>query len=86
MKKTILMFAFAVATLSMTSCKTEVKTETTTETESEIKSTSEEVAYACPMDCEKGKTYTEMGQCPVCEMDLAAVDNTTTESHEGHNH
>lgn len=86
MKKTILMFAFAVATLLMTSCKTEVKTETATETESVIKTTSEEVAYACPMDCEKGKTYTEMGQCPVCEMDLVAVDNTATESHEGHNH
>jgi hypothetical protein len=27
-------------------------------------------AYACPMDCEKGKTYSEPGQCPVCEMDL----------------
>ena len=32
-----------------------------------------EAAYACPMDCEKGKTYSEPGQCPVCEMDLQLV-------------
>ena len=91
MKKTILMFAFAVATLSMTSCKSEPKTETTTETESVIKTTNEEVAYVCPMDCEKGKTYAEPGKCPVCEMDLVASNDATTETqdhdnHEGHNH
>ena len=27
-------------------------------------------AYICPMDCEKGKTYSEVGKCPVCGMDL----------------
>jgi len=26
--------------------------------------------YQCPMDCEKGKTYDQPGQCPVCGMDL----------------
>lgn len=30
------------------------------------------VVYACPMDCEKGKTYNRPGKCPVCEMDLEA--------------
>lgn len=27
-------------------------------------------AYACPMGCEKGKTYAEKGKCPICEMEL----------------
>ena len=27
-------------------------------------------AYICPMDCEKGKSYPQPGQCPVCKMDL----------------
>jgi len=31
------------------------------------------VVYACPMDCEKGKTYPQPGSCPVCKMDLEAV-------------
>jgi hypothetical protein len=32
-------------------------------------------AYACPMDCEKGKTYSEVGKCPVCKMDLVTKDD-----------
>jgi uncharacterized paraquat-inducible protein A len=31
--------------------------------------------YACPMDCEKGKTYSEVGKCPVCKMDLVLKDD-----------
>ncbi len=31
-------------------------------------------AYQCPMDCEKGKTYTKPGSCPICKMDLKKVD------------
>ena len=27
-------------------------------------------AYVCPMDCEKGKTYEQPGECPVCHMKL----------------
>ncbi len=34
----------------------------------------EKAVYQCPMDCEEGKTYDAPGQCPVCEMDLQAVD------------
>ena len=30
-------------------------------------------AFACPMDCEKGKTYPQTGSCPVCKMDLEGV-------------
>jgi transcription initiation factor IIE alpha subunit len=32
------------------------------------------VVYACPMDCENGKTYDKEGKCPVCEMDLKKVE------------
>lgn len=28
------------------------------------------IPFQCPMDCEVGKTYTEPGSCPVCNMDL----------------
>ena len=31
-----------------------------------------EAVYACPMDCEDGKTYAEAGTCPECKMDLKA--------------
>ncbi len=34
----------------------------------------EKIQYKCPMDCEKGKTYDEPGQCPVCGMDLEKTD------------
>ncbi len=30
------------------------------------------IVYACPMDCEKGKTYAQAGDCPVCGMALEA--------------
>ncbi len=33
-----------------------------------------QATYACPMDCEKGKTYSEEGSCPVCGMDLKEVE------------
>ena len=33
-----------------------------------------QATYACPMDCEKGKTYSEEGTCPVCGMDLKEVE------------
>ena len=79
MRKTFLITAFALATLSFTSCKSEVKTETTTEATTETTVETSEVTYACPMDCEKGKMYDAPGKCPVCEMDLV-------ENHEGHNH
>ncbi|MFN8711272.1 MAG: heavy metal-binding domain-containing protein [Bacteroidota bacterium] len=36
-------------------------------------STPAKTVYACPMDCENGKTYEKAGQCPVCEMDLEKV-------------
>ena len=90
MKKTLLLIAFAVATVSMTSCKSEPKTETTTETTTEATTETtvetSEVTYACPMDCEKGKTYSEPGKCPVCEMELVASNEADTENHDEHDH
>ena len=88
MKKSIVLFAFVIATFAFVSCKgdAEEKEETAKETaveDSEVPAEEMHMAsYACPMDCEKGKTYEAPGQCPVCEMDL--VENT--DGHEGHNH
>ncbi|WP_308993160.1 SCO family protein [Mariniflexile litorale] len=31
--------------------------------------------YQCPMQCEGDKIYDETGNCPVCKMDLALVEN-----------
>lgn len=86
MKKTFLIFAFSVAALSLTSCKSDVKTETNTATSTETTTVNEEVAYTCPMGCEEGKTYTEKGKCPVCEMDLVALNDAAAENHDGHDH
>jgi len=30
--------------------------------------------YQCPMQCEGTKTYDKPGKCPVCGMDLKAVE------------
>ncbi len=72
MKKSFLHLAFALAALSTTSCKSDKKTEVVTAS-TEMSHTTAAVAYACPMDCEKEKTYSEVGKCPVCEMDLERV-------------
>lgn len=45
--------------------------------------------YACPMHCEGDKTYTEPGDCPVCEMHLVPTDELkekSNSSHEGKKH
>ncbi len=100
MKKSIVMFVFAMATLSFVSCKEQAKEETTPATN--VEATDEHAghnhkegemhmaSYACPMDCEKGKTYEAAGKCPVCEMDLVALEDALEghdhENHEGHNH
>jgi hypothetical protein len=87
MKKTIVLFAFAIASMTFVSCKDEAKQETTVEAIDEHAGHDHaagemHATYACPMDCEKGKHYEAPGTCPVCEMDLVAVTETT----EGHNH
>ena len=88
MKKTILMVAFAVATLSIIACKTEPKAASTTEIPGEAADDYIETAgfYSCPMDCEKGKIYTAKENCPICEMELVVLNEAVPESHEGHDH
>lgn len=82
MKKSIVLFAFVIATMFFVSCKDEAKEATPTETT--VEATKDQPAaemhmasFACPMDCENGKTYNTAGKCPVCEMDLV-------ENMEGH--
>ena len=77
MKKLILMFVFTFATLSLVSCKNDKKVETTEEHAGH-----DHAHYVCPMDCEKGIVYEAEGNCPVCEMDLVAMED----AHEGHDH
>ena len=62
----------------------EVKTEVIEEVEAIEKDVDMAMAtYQCPMDCEKGKTYDEPGQCPVCKMDIKEVDSDNdTEDHD----
>lgn len=78
MKKVVIILAIVASLTACNKSKTaEANTEaTTTEatTEShehkEGEAHDEKVAYVCPMDCEKGKTYDQPGKCPKCEMDL----------------
>lgn len=52
-----------VAILSFASCKNDASKKITKNIE----------VYQCPMDCEYGKTYENVGSCPVCKMDLKVV-------------
>lgn len=85
MKKSILIIAFAIATFSTVSCNKKENTEATTghEGHNHKEGEAQKLAYECPMDCEKGKTYDEKGTCPVCKMELIEAK---AESHEGHDH
>lgn len=93
MKKAILMMAFAIATVSVVSCDKKAKTESTTEHEGHDHKAGDahQLAYVCPMDCEKGKTYETAGKCPVCKMDLVNENlkkqtKSTEEEEHGHSH
>lgn len=98
MRKVILMLVVVtVMSFTVTSCKKEKKEEVKTEVEAkeEVKKEAKEVLasndvlYQCPMDCEKGKSYTEAGTCPVCKMDLKEkkVDmDEEHKDHDGHEH
>ena len=71
MKKSILILvAFFSFTVLFTACKETKKEDVKTESND---SSSEEMVYQCPMDCEDGKTYEAKGPCPVCKMDLKEV-------------
>lgn len=63
MKKVLLILTIIFALgVTVTSCKKENK--------DEVKKEMATVVYQCPMDCEKGKSYSKEGKCPVCEMPL----------------
>ncbi len=76
----IIVLIFAMS-FSVTSCKSEKK---------EVKKEVATEIYQCPMDCEKGKSYTKPGNCPVCKMELkakkAGETETKSEDHSGHDH
>jgi Heavy metal binding domain len=64
MKKIIIAgIALAVATLWVVACQNNTSKNTPATATADTK-------YLCPMNCEKGKTYTQPGTCPVCNMDL----------------
>lgn len=38
--------------------------------------------YQCPMQCEGDKTYPDAGSCPVCKMDLQAIENQNSKEEQ----
>ena len=82
----VAIFSFAMVT---TSCKETKKDAEAQEVVEEAVEAVEEVVeekmavavYACPMDCEEGKTYPEAGTCPECKMDLKKVEAETEMKH-----
>ncbi|WP_291864389.1 heavy metal-binding domain-containing protein [Maribacter sp.] len=72
-------FTLILFTTLSISCKDKTKEVDKEETKKEISSS----VYQCPMDCEKGKTYSEKGSCPVCKMDLAEVAHKAKECKKG---
>lgn len=80
MKKIRLVVLLIVSVIfTLTSCKKDKKAEhakehkenvTHKQVEKNSKSKKMATLYQCPMDCEKGKSYTKPGKCPVCKMDL----------------
>tara|TARA_R110002073_G_scaffold220418_1_gene380553 strand:- start:36777 stop:37067 length:291 start_codon:yes stop_codon:yes gene_type:complete len=85
MKKVILS-ALVVVLMVVASCKNETKKEQEEVKTEEVNEIADNTLYQCPMDCEKGKSYTEAGNCPVCNMALKAkkVDMDADANHEGH--
>jgi transcription initiation factor IIE alpha subunit len=57
------------------------KTEKVEDTEAKVSAAK---TYACPMQCEGDKTYTEAGKCPVCKMELQEVALAETDSTHQH--
>ncbi len=71
-KNATIIAILTISAFAFTACGNAESNDTTnTEETTEVA----EATYACPMDCEKGKTYSEPGSCPVCGMDLKEVNN-----------
>lgn len=89
MKFTHLIAATLLASMVLISCNKKAPESTEVKTEETMQPANNQqvlIAYACPMDCEKGKTYTEAGKCPVCKMDLDKKDAAKTTDEHGHSH
>ena len=65
-KKILVVLAIALLPFAFSECS---------ESGNSVNTELSESTHACPMDCENGKTYTEEGTCPVCEMDLVEVED-----------
>ena len=83
-KKSIVMMALAIATLTVVACGKKENKEATKELErhDHKKGEAHQLAYVCPMDCEKGKTYDASGKCPVCQMDLIVQKHKEGDGHD----
>ncbi|WP_117884759.1 heavy metal-binding domain-containing protein [Aureibaculum luteum] len=83
MKKLILMLAVVtVVSIAFTSCKSDKKEDVKTEEKVDVASNE---VYQCPMNCEDGKSYTEAGSCPVCNMALKSKTvDMDGDSHKEH--
>jgi len=85
-------FALIAAALMITACgggESDKQDEGMQQEQIEQGTTAGQVVYYCPMECEGEKTYTDMGSCPVCGMDLVekgSAHDEDGESHEGHDH
>ena len=69
MKKLIIPLCILAMFLA-NACNNSGSTDKKVDNQVQSKTDSTNVVYQCPMDCEKGKTYSQPGQCPVCGMDL----------------
>ncbi len=67
MKLSHLLVPALIAVLALPACQNEPKK---TVAAAPTTAPAQPVAYRCPMDCEKGKTYDQAGRCPICKMDL----------------
>ena len=63
--KMVLVLALSVCSISTAYAQTKTTTK---------KQTEKVTAYSCPMKCEESKTYKKAGKCPVCKMNLKAVN------------
>lgn len=85
------MIAFAIATFTVVSCDKKateaVQAKDSTKQENHeghdhAAGEAHKIAYVCPMDCEKGKTYEAKGKCPKCSMDLIEQKHTEGDGHD----
>ena len=72
MKKIVVIMVIAIAIASIVSCENNSKKQTTSVSNSQDHKPKDgsQLAFVCPMDCEKGKSYEAEGKCPICNMKL----------------